>query len=63
MHLIHRIHKEDSGQGMAEYALIVALVAVALVLATRFFGNEIAQVFARSGTALGDSEFGGYPIE
>lgn len=59
--LIQKIHEDDQGQGMAEYTLIIALVAVALVFATRYFGNEIAQVFFRSGEELEKTEtFGGY---
>lgn len=33
---------EESGQGMVEYALILALVAVAAIAAFRFLGGSIS---------------------
>ena len=37
--------QEESGQGMAEYALIISLVAVALITAVIAFRGKIADVF------------------
>ncbi|MGN0267472.1 MAG: Flp family type IVb pilin [Lachnospiraceae bacterium] len=34
--------EEESGQGMAEYALILALVAMAVIGATTLFGTSLA---------------------
>lgn len=44
--------KDDSGQGLVEYALILALVAVALILILIFLRNRIGDVFARTGNEL-----------
>jgi pilus assembly protein Flp/PilA len=42
--LIQRFWSDDSGQGLAEYALILGLVAVGLVLVLTAFRNEIGNV-------------------
>ncbi len=39
--LATRLWKEESGQGMAEYGLILALVAVLAIAGFRFLGTEI----------------------
>lgn len=45
------LHSER-GQGLAEYALILALVAVVAVAALFFFGNTIVDILNRIGDAL-----------
>ena len=42
----------ERGSGYAEYILIVALVAVALIAATRFYQSQIEMVFRRSAEEL-----------
>jgi pilus assembly protein Flp/PilA len=44
--------KNEEGQGMAEYGLILALVALAAILAFTFLGGEIATLMSAVGTAL-----------
>jgi pilus assembly protein Flp/PilA len=44
--------KNEEGQGMAEYGLILALVALAAILAFTFLGGEIATLMSTVGTAL-----------
>ena len=43
--LFTSLWKDESGQGLTEYALIIALVAVALILVLIAFRNEIGRVF------------------
>jgi len=45
--------KREEGQGMAEYALIIALVAIALVAALGFVTGGVSGVFTEIQTALG----------
>ena len=49
--LLTRLWKEESGQGMAEYGLILALVAVAAIVAFQTLGtgvsNKIGEVNAK----------------
>ncbi|MBI5365665.1 MAG: hypothetical protein HZA54_01405 [Planctomycetes bacterium] len=44
------------GTAMTEYALIVSIVAIALMLVTTMFGRQIAALFQRSSSALGTGE-------
>jgi pilus assembly protein Flp/PilA len=37
--------RDESGQGLTEYALIIALVSIALILVLIAFRNEIGRVF------------------
>lgn len=37
--------KEDKGQGMVEYGLIIALVAIAVIAAVTLLGGNLKNVF------------------
>jgi Flp pilus assembly pilin Flp len=41
------------GQGLAEYALLLALIAIVAVLALVFLGNQIADVLSNVGFQVG----------
>jgi len=45
--------RRDKGQTLVEYALIIALVSVALVIALGLLKDDIAGVFTDIGTAFG----------
>ena len=44
--------KDDSGQGLTEYALIIALVAVAIIATVIVFRAQIITVFTNITTAV-----------
>ena len=44
--------KKEEGQGLAEYALIIVLVAIAVVVALTAVGTEIENVFESIQTEL-----------
>ena len=44
---------EESGQGMVEYGLIIALIAVVLIAALTALGGGLQGIFGRITTALG----------
>lgn len=44
--------KQDEGQGMVEYGLIIALIAIAVIGAITFLGAEISGIFKDVGNRL-----------
>jgi pilus assembly protein Flp/PilA len=53
--IITRLGRGESGQGMAEYALLAALIAVAAIGAITLLGNEITDVFNSVGNDLSNA--------
>jgi len=52
---------EDSGQGLVEYALIIALVAVGLIAILLVLRNSIGNVFNNAATQLNNAPSNPYP--
>ena len=48
----------QSGQGMTEYILIVALIAIAVIGAVKFFGGNVKSGFQNAGNQLGAATSG-----
>ena len=47
--------QKEEGQGLAEYALIIVLVSIAVVLALTAVGDEINSVFTTITTELSNT--------
>lgn len=45
--LLRRLVKEEDGQGMAEYGLILALVAIAVIAVLTTMGDNLRVIFER----------------
>ena len=64
-HVVRESHKKASnprrirGQGMTEYVIIVALIAIASIVAVSFFGSSVKASFL----ALGSDLIGGEVID
>ncbi len=52
---------EDSGQGLVEYALIIALVAVGLIAILLVLRNSIGNVFNNAAVQLNNAPTNPYP--
>ena len=50
--LINLIRRDDEGQGLAEYALILALIAIVAIIALIFLGNGISGILSTVGASL-----------
>lgn len=48
-----RLVKEEGGQGMAEYGLIIALVAIAAIAGLTALSGGLNSIFDKVGTRLG----------
>jgi len=49
---LNRLHQDEAGQGLVEYALILALVAFAAVVAMQTLAQDINNACLGIGTAL-----------
>ena len=50
--LISFIRRDEEGQGLAEYALILALIAIVAIAALLFLGNEISKILNTVGSSV-----------
>ena len=50
--MIKRFWNDESGQGMTEYILIVALIAVAAIAAVKLFGKQVTALFTSSTKSI-----------
>jgi pilus assembly protein Flp/PilA len=46
------LRHEDEGQGLAEYALILALIAIVAIVALIFLGGQISTILSKVGTSI-----------
>jgi pilus assembly protein Flp/PilA len=44
--------REDDGQGLAEYALILSLIAIIAIAALIFLGGEISEILSTIGAQI-----------
>lgn len=51
-----KYHRRKSGQGMTEYIIIIAIVAVAALLVTAMFGKQIKNTLAKITGAMGGQD-------
>jgi pilus assembly protein Flp/PilA len=51
-YLISLIDRDERGQGLAEYALILALIAVLAIAAVTFLGGQINSILSSVGNSI-----------
>jgi pilus assembly protein Flp/PilA len=56
-----RLLSDETGQGLVEYALIIALVAVGLIAILLVLRNAIGNVFNNAATQLNNAPTNPYP--
>ena len=56
MHVIQRLlatlRRDEEGQGLAEYALILALIAIVAIIALIFLGNQVSTILSTVGSSI-----------
>jgi pilus assembly protein Flp/PilA len=56
MALIHQFlasfRKDEEGQGLAEYALILALIAIVAIIALIFLGGQVSSILSTVGNSV-----------
>ena len=50
--LIASFRREDEGQGLAEYALILALIAIVAIIALIFLGQQVSSIINTVGKSV-----------
>ncbi len=43
---------DDEGQGLAEYALILALIAIVAIIALIFLGRQVSKILSTVGASV-----------
>ena len=51
----NRLWNDESGQGLVEYALILALVSIVVIVALRAVGTNVNALFTSVGTGLSEA--------
>ena len=44
--------RDDDGQGLAEYALILALIAIIAIVALIFLGGQVSEILSKVGGSI-----------
>ena len=50
--LIASVRRDEEGQGLAEYALILALIAIVAIIALIFLGNQVSTILSKVGSSI-----------
>jgi pilus assembly protein Flp/PilA len=43
---------DEEGQGLAEYALILALIAIIAIVALIFLGGQVSEILSKVGSSI-----------
>ena len=46
------VQRDEDGQGLAEYALILALIAIIAIVALIFLGGQVSQILSTVGNSV-----------
>jgi pilus assembly protein Flp/PilA len=46
------LRSDEDGQGLAEYALILALIAIVAIVALIFLGNQVSTILSKVGNSV-----------
>jgi pilus assembly protein Flp/PilA len=50
--LLASFRKDEEGQGLAEYALILALIAIVAIIALIFLGGQVSKILSTVGNSV-----------
>jgi pilus assembly protein Flp/PilA len=46
------LRRDEEGQGLAEYALILALIAIVAIIALIFLGGQVSKILSNVGNSV-----------
>jgi pilus assembly protein Flp/PilA len=50
--LMSSLRRDEEGQGLAEYALILALIAIVAIIALIFLGTQVSTILSKVGSSI-----------
>jgi len=50
--LLGALRRDEEGQGLAEYALILALIAIVAIIALIFLGGQVSKILSTVGGSI-----------
>ncbi len=50
--IMNFLHRDEEGQGLAEYALILALIAIVAIVALIFLGTQVSEILSTVGDSI-----------
>jgi len=50
--IMNFLNRDEEGQGLAEYALILALIAIIAIIALIFLGQQVSSQLSNVGTSI-----------
>ena len=50
--LLDAVSRDEEGQGLAEYALILALIAIVAIVALIFLGSQVSTILSTVGDSV-----------
>ena len=50
--IMNFLNRDEEGQGLAEYALILALIAIVAIIALIFLGTQVSKVLSTVGSSI-----------
>ena len=52
LRVIGLVRRDEEGQGLAEYALILALIAIVAIIALIFLGSQVSKTLSTVGSSI-----------
>jgi pilus assembly protein Flp/PilA len=52
LRVMELINRDEDGQGLAEYALILALIAIVAIIALIFLGTQVSGILSTVGASV-----------
>ena len=50
--VLDTLRRDEDGQGLAEYALILALIAIVAIVALIFLGGQVSKILSTVGSSV-----------
>ena len=50
--VLNAFDRDEEGQGLAEYALILALIAIVAIVALIFLGGQVSKILSQVGNSV-----------